>query len=347
MTTPISEPPVPVPAKKTSRDLVAEVLAAQAAAGTDTGDAMKKLADAAAKTGVRVPSHVASAGTHTGTPTPVAGPPAPTGLVSPQREIVRPNGDTYFVRKMGIHDDVEMLREARRCDMPVLMYSGPGTGKTAMFEAAFTMDGFYYVPGTGDTEVSDFVGSYVPTPGGGFLWVDGPLVMAMEAGLPLLVDEIALIDTRVMAVVYSVMDGRGKLKVTANPERLEVEAKPGFIVMGACNPNAPGARMSEALVSRFPIQVEVGVDFTLMRKMGVPAKFVTVAQNLKKKYDSREISWYPAIREMLAFKKLADMLGEDTALANVVSSAPEIDRPQVADALTRGYGMPVKALEIK
>jgi len=344
MTTPIPEPP-----RRTSADLVAEVLAASAAANTDpvAAAALADKAKAAAGSSRRIPGPGAgvSAGTHTGT-VPIA-PVTPTGLVSPEREIVRPNGETYYVRKMGIHDDVEVLREARRNDVPVLLYSGPGTGKTAMFEAAFTKDGFYYVPGTGDTEVADFVGGYVPLPGGGFMWVDGPLPLAMDAGLPLLVDEIALIDSRVMAVVYSVMDGRAQLKITANPEHDPVEAKPGFVVFGACNPRAPGAKMSEALVSRFLLHVEVGVDFQLMRKMGVPSKFVTVAQNLKKKYDASEISWFPAIREMLGFKRMADIYGEPVALANMVSQSPEMDRPQVADALTRGYGEAVRTLEIK
>jgi nitric oxide reductase NorQ protein len=260
---------------------------------------------------------------------------------------MRPNGELYWVRKMGPHDDVEVLREARRHKMPVLLFSGPGTGKTAMFEAAFAEDGFYYVPGTGDTEVSDFVGTYVPLPGGGFQWIDGPLPLAMEEGKPLLVDEVALIDARVMAVVYSVMDGRGELKITANPERSTVVAEDGFIVFGACNPRAPGARMSEALLSRFLLHVEVGIDYALMRRMGVPSTFVTVAQNIKKKYDSNEVGWFPAVREMLGFMKLSTTFGEDIALSNVIAQAPEMDRPQITDIITRGYGRSVKGLEIK
>lgn len=331
-----SSPPGAVPRR--TADVVSDVLAEMAGAAGGSPEALKKLSERAGS----VPKVVAPA---------VAPPPTPPtlekALTSAQRQITRPNGQVYHVRKMGPHDDVEVLREGRRRQKPVLLYSGPGTGKTAMFEAAFTDVGFETVMGTGDTEVSDFVGGYVPVPGGGFRWVDGPLVRAMESGLALLVDEIALIDPRVMAVVYGTMDGRGVLPVTMNPERELVIAKPGFYVVGACNPRAPGARMSEALLSRFPLHVEVGVDFGLMKKMGVPTKFVTVAQNLKKKYDTGEISWWPAIREMLDFKDLIDIYGEGIALSNVISSAPEIDRPQVADVLTRGWGDTIKGLEIK
>lgn len=269
------------------------------------------------------------------------------GMTVGTRTVIRPNGEAYYVRKLGkLHDDVSVMRTARENKVPVLLYGVPGTGKTALFEAAFADVGFQYVPGSGDTEVADFIGGYTATPDGGFLWTDGPLIVAMDKGLPLLVDEVALIDPKVMAVVYSVMDGRGELNVTANPERGIITAQPGFVVFGACNPNAPGARMSEALVSRFLVHAEVVVDFKLVKEMGVPAKFVSAVQNVKKKFDSGEIGWYPAIREMLAFKQVSALFGEPTALANIISQAPEIDRAQVADVLTRAYGVPISTLEI-
>ena len=267
--------------------------------------------------------------------------------VADKSKITRPNGEVYVVRKFGMHDDVRVLQDARDAGVSILMYGVPGCGKTACFEAAFVDVGFHYVPGSGDTEVSDFIGSYIPLPGGDFTWVDGPLIRAMEEGRPLLVDEVALIDPKVMAVVYSVMDGRGELNVTANPSRGVVTAAAGFVVFGACNPNAPGARMSEALLSRFQIHAEVTVDFSLLTKMGVERKIVTAAQNLKVKYEADEVSWYPAIRELLNFKRVDKLMGREFALANMVAQAPEIDRPVVKDVLSRAVGAPVSMLEVK
>lgn len=261
--------------------------------------------------------------------------------------IIRPNGEKYYVRKFGKHDDVAVLRKSRETKTAVLLFGVPGNGKTAMFEAAFVDCGFEYVPGSGDTEVSDFIGSYIPLPGGDFAWVDGPLLRAMENGLPLLVDEIALIDPKVLSVVYSVMDGRGELNVTANPARGIVQSVEGFVVYGACNPNAPGARMSEALLSRFQIHAEVQVDFSLLTKMGCPRDIVTAAQNLRTKYEAEEVSWYPAIREVLNYKKIVEIMGREFALANLVSQAPEMDRVVVADVISRTAGVPVTALEVK
>jgi MoxR-like ATPases len=264
------------------------------------------------------------------------------------KTVLRPNGTEYHIRKFGDHDDVAALRDAREHGLPIMAYGPPGTGKTALIEAAYAVDGkkVYTVQGTGDTETADFVGSFTQLPGGAFEWNDGPMLRAMEEGAVLYIDEIALIDPKVMAVAYSVMDGRGEYAVTQNPERGIVTAAEGFYIASACNPNAPGARLSEAIVSRFLLQFEVTTDYALAKKLGVPAKLVTAAQNLQRKYDSGEVGWAPQLRECIAFRDVAKVLGEEVALRNVIAGAPEIDRPVVQDVLQRTYGKPIEALAI-
>lgn len=267
----------------------------------------------------------------------------------------RPNGDNYYARKWGAHADVEALRKAREATaaafggaggapMFALLYGSPGCGKTALVEAAFA--DVYTLMGTGDTEVADLVGGYVQTPSGGFEWVDGDLIRAAETGGVYFIDEIGLIDPKVLSVVYGLMDGRREITVTANPERGTVRAHPNFYVVAATNPNAPGVRLSEALLSRFTIQAEMTTDWALARKMGVPATLVTVAQNLAKKQAAREVSWAPQMRELLAFRDIAATFGSPFAVANLLAAAPEMDRPVVADVLTRAFGEECKPARI-
>lgn len=252
----------------------------------------------------------------------------------------RPNGEDYYTRKWGEHDDVMVLRKARDMSSYILLYGAPGCGKTALVEAAFCSEpgGLQTVLGSGDTEVSDLVGGYVQTPSGGFLWEDGPLLKAAEAGGTLLIDEVGLIDPKVLSIIYGLMDGRKEYTVTANPERGTVKAKPGFFVIAATNPNAPGVRLSEALLSRFTVQAEMTTDWGLARKLGAPTPIVTAAQNLDKKQQSSEVSWAPQMRELLAFRDLAVAFGTKFAIANLLAAAPEIDRPVVADVFTRVFG---------
>jgi hypothetical protein len=141
-----------------------------------------------------------------------------------------------------------------------------------------------------------------------------------------------------MAGVYGLMDGRAELTITANPERGTVKAKEGFYVVAATNPNAPGVRLSEALLSRFIVQAEMTTDFLLAKKLGAPQQIVTVAQNLSRRQQSGECGWAPQMRELLAFRDIAKTFGTKFAVANIIAAAPEIDRPVVADVFTRVYG---------
>jgi len=250
---------------------------------------------------------------------------------------LRPNGDKYYARKWGDNSDVEVLRKAREAGQYVMLYGVPGTGKTAMVEGAFP-DELYTILGSGDTEVADLVGGYVQTPSGGFEWVDGVLVRAASEGKVLLIDEIGLIDPKVLAVVYGLMDGRKELVVTANPERGVVKAQEGFYVVSATNPNVAGVRLSEALLSRFTVQVEMTTDWALAKKLGVPQSAVVASQNLSKKMENGETSWSPQFRELLAFRDLAKLFGTKWAVANLLASAPEIDRPVASDVFTRVFG---------
>lgn len=267
----------------------------------------------------------------------------------------RPNGARYYARQWGVHQDVATLRKAREATtlalaggstspMFALLYGDPGTGKTALVEAAF--GNVHTVMGTGDTEVSDFIGGYIQTPSGKYEWVDGPLLKAAENGEPLFIDEIGLIDPKVLSVVYGAMDGRKEIVVTANPTRGAVAIKDGFYVTAATNPNAPGVRLSEALLSRFTLQVEMTTDWSLAKKLGVPNYLITAAMNLSKKVESGETSWSPQMRELLAFRDIEATFGQQFAIQNLLASAPEIDRPVVADVVSRAVGAECKPARI-
>lgn len=259
--------------------------------------------------------------------------------------LTRPNGMPYVARRVyDTLSDVQWLRDLLANDMPVMLYGPPGTGKTALIEVAFPK--VYTIMGSDDTERADFEGSYVQHADGSFVWVDGPLVRAMEEGVPLFVDEIGLISSKTLSSLYAAMDGRQEIRVTANPERGVVKAKPGFMVVAATNPHAPGVRLSEALLSRFVAQAEMGTDWKVARKLGLSERMAAAFENLDKKREAGEIAGSPQMREALAFVKTEAVFGEPMALGNLVAASLESDRDVIADVLSRALGAKVKPLAL-
>jgi hypothetical protein len=80
--------------------------------------------------------------------------------------------------------------------------------------------------------------------------------------------------------------------------------------------------------------------------LGVPVQAVTAGQNLAKKQSSGETSWSPQFRELLAFKSIQEQFGTKFAISNLLASAPELDRPVVADVFTRIYGEEARPAKI-
>ncbi|MEU4217181.1 AAA family ATPase [Actinoplanes sp. NPDC026623] len=258
--------------------------------------------------------------------------------------VTRPSGQLYYPRRLGGGWDIDVLRKLRTQKVPALLSGPPGTGKTAMLEAAFP--DLLTVAGTGDTIVDDFLGSYAPLPGGGYDFIYGPLVVAMREGRVLLVDDATLIPPRVLAVLYPAMDGRGKVTVTTTHGTEIVDAADGFYVCGGHNPGVHGAILTEALASRFTVQIEVTTDWDLAIELKVPKSVVAAAIDLNIELTAGRIGWAPQLRELLGFVKVKDTLGQATALSNLASIAPDDTREAVTAALSRHTGKPITALAL-
>lgn len=262
---------------------------------------------------------------------------------------IRPNGEPYIPRMVkGFgpdRTDVQILENAYANGLRVLLYGPPGTGKTALAEATFG-DDLLTVAGSAETEAADFDGSWVQKPDGNYEWIDGPLPVAMEGGHKLLIDEIALIDPSVLAHVYSTIDGRGELHLTANPSRGTIKAAEGFDIIGAFNPNVPGAIISDALLSRFSIHIEVLTDWDLLRQLGISTQAVTLARNLHHKQHNGEIHAAPQTRELLVYERTRSVFGQDFALANLIAQCRPEDRKTVAEVIKNTFSSAVSPLKI-
>jgi nitric oxide reductase NorQ protein len=73
---------------------------------------------------------------------------------------------------------------------------------------------------------------------------------------------------------------------------------------------------------------------------------VKVSRNLATRQTNGEIGWAPQLRELIAFQKIADVLGAESAAGNLVGIAPEEDRETVAAAVRDAFGTTVTPLAL-
>jgi MoxR-like ATPase len=257
--------------------------------------------------------------------------------------VPRPNGQLYHPRLLSGVADVTALRRLREAGVPALLYGPPGTGKTSVAEAAYP--DLITVPGDGDTTVADLVGEYTQTPDGRYVFVDGPLVVAMTQGRCLFIDDATLIPPTVLAVVYPAMDGRREVVVKADRGRV-VTAAPGFYVAAGHNPGVHGAILSDALSSRFSAQIQVSTDYDLATALKIDRRAVRAARNLATRVRTGEIGWAPQLRELIAYQRIADALGTPAAAGNLIGIAPDEDRDTVATVIRAAFGTAVVPLAL-
>ncbi len=289
------------------------------------------------------------------TPSPKDGTPPPPPRKSVEK-FTRPSGEPYFPRQIGDFRDIDVLRTACDSGLFVLMYGPPGAGKTALVEAAYHEMGLITMAGDADTGVPDFTGDFVRIPedrNDDDAWADGPLVKAMQAndgeGCVFFIDDATLIPPGVMSVIYPAMDGRRRISVKSRPPSLgrDIVAGPKFYIVAAHNPGVPGAILSEALSSRFTIQIEVTTDYDLARSQGVNPKAVNVAANMETTRRNGKISWAPQMRELIAFRESERKFDTTFACAALIAQAPDgEDRDFIKEAIAMAFASRVEPLSL-
>ncbi|WP_033253124.1 AAA family ATPase [Kitasatospora phosalacinea] len=272
----------------------------------------------------------------TSTPAPPSPKPPAPAPPKPSGPIRRAGGQLYHPRELADLPDVEVLARLRAADVPVLLYGPPGTGKTSLVEAAFP--DLITVAGDGDTTVGDLIGEYTQADGGGYVFQYGPLVTAMNEGRALLIDDASLISPKVLAALYPAMDGRRQIQVKAHRGET-IQAQPGFFVLAGHNPGVHGAVLTDALASRFAVQVQVSTDYDLALALRIDARVVRAARSLARQVELGELGWAPQLRELISYQRTEAVLGTKAALANLVGIAPVEDRDAVAAAVTKATGI--------
>lgn len=255
-----------------------------------------------------------------------------------------PNGNDYVARAVpGYENDVEMLRamyarakdpDSKRTPQHVLLLGEPGTGKTALLNAALPEAENMVM----HSRMSAFDMLWTPRidkDTGRPVYDPSPLVRAATKGVPLYVDEIMRGSDDAFTPLFSAMDGRGVI-VGGNLDGTDLEIQRGFMVIAASNPLVRGAFLPDAIASRFKLIVTIDTGEALLVELGISAQLRTIWSNLSKTPDS----WYPSVRELLTAQEWLDQGDAAQAAGSLCGwRVPAKDRQAVASVVGRILGI--------
>ena len=239
-----------------------------------------------------------------------------------------PKKDPLFVAHGHFSDLIKVLNSKKF--YPVFETGESGTGKTYMTEQACAKlkREFIRVNITVETDEDDLLGHYALIDGN-TVWQDGPVIIAMERGAVLLLDEIDLASNKVMCL-QPILEGKGVYLKKIN--RMVTPAA-GFTVVATANTKGKGSEdgrfvftniLNEAFLERFPITMEVGYPTSQIEKkivnkvldsLGVPdpdfaEKLVNWANAIRKTFYDGGIDEVIATRRLVHISNAFAIFGD-------------------------------------
>ena len=203
--------------------------------------------------------------------------------------------------KFGHYGDVKTIKKSGQF-YPVFITGLSGNGKTMMIEQvhAELKKELFRVNITIETDEDDLIGHYALIDGK-TVWQDGPVVLAMERGATLLLDEVDLASNKIMCL-QPVLEGNPLL---IKKEGRIVRPKAGFTVMATANTKGKGSEdgrfigtniLNEAFLERFPITVEQEYPSVTVEKK-IINKLMTSLNCLDEEFSAKLVDWADLIRK--------------------------------------------------
>lgn len=251
---------------------------------------------------------------------------------------------SYIPRKVGEHNDIEVLARAFRMKQPVLLVGESGTGKNHAVEAFCAALGIPHkrINLNGGATIEDLVGCR-ELEEGTTEWRDGIVTQFCRHGGVVVLDEVNSADPEMLFVLHGLCDHSRSLTLTQKGEGGEVvKAHENFMVVGTMNPlTYEGTRkLNPAFLDRFGVILHYQWDLNIERKLVQDDKLIEFAKSARQLYLTRQISTPVTTRTLIHFKKCEAEFGRSTAIELMKNRFPAEEAEAVKNFLTLLYEAP-------
>lgn len=212
---------------------------------------------------------------------------------------------------MGMLVEWDEIEEIVGAGQHVILHGPPGTGKTR----AATNANSYSITLTMETPAAELRGHYVPK-GTEFVWHDGPALRAWREGKRLILNEIDQASGDALTFLHAILDDPEVARLTL-PTGETVRPKAGFHAVATTNAKDLTMVMSEALLDRFSIRIHVPEAHPqALAALGSKGMAELVAKTMALAPEKKV-----SLRQLMAFNRLRDEIGDDDIAAKAIFGA--------------------------
>ena len=228
----------------------------------------------------------------------------------------------YVNRRIDGVLDWDIYDHALANGLNVLIEGGAGSGKTISVQAYASARQYRYfnVANNNGLDPSQLFGKWIPNPSGqGYIWQDGAVTQLFRYGGVLLLNEVNFLPVRVSTVLFSALDYRREIQLLDNGGEV-IKAHPNLLIVADMNAGYRGTQqLNQAFSDRFDIKLEFPYDKDIENKVVNNKALLTLAYQLRAKYETEELSTPISTRGLVSFIHNARKFGIDFAITSYVN----------------------------
>lgn len=250
--------------------------------------------------------------------------------------------DSYVGREFDGISDMAVLAACHAMRHNVLLEGPTGSAKTSFVYAYAASIGMpvVNVACNGGIDVRQLIGGWQPLPDGTFHFVPGDLVLGVQHGAIILLNEVNFMPPKIAAVIYGLLDRRRTIYLpdaAGSSFPTQIKAHPSTLVCADYNPGYTGTKaLNKAFKNRFAFKLIWDYDHAVEEQLMNSAVLLEIVEDLRRRVEAGDLTTPVSTNLALELEDLAydDRVGLDFAIRNFVSAFEPDERPSVTEVFT-------------